>query len=304
MPGVHFGCKHKGLGLSSPTMDLTIRAARPEDAPICGPICYQAFKHINNAHNFPPDFPNPEMAVGLLTTMIAHPEIYVVVVERDGRVIGSNAMDERAPIGGIGPITVDPTVQNRGVGRALMQHMLDRAAARKFPGVRLVQAAFHNRSLSLYTTLGFDPREPLSCLQGAPLNATIPGFAVRAATAADLEACNHLCLRVHGHTRSGELRDAVRSNTARVVERHDRITGYATGIAFFAHAVAETNDDLKALIAAAPAFLGPGFLVPTRNAELLRWCLNQGLRITQPMTLMSVGLYNQPQGAWLPSIAF
>ena len=66
----------------------------------------------------------------------------------------------------------------------------------------------------------------------------------------------------------------------------------------------ETNEDLKALIGAAPAFGGPGFLVPTRNGDLLRWCLEQGLRITQTMTLMSVGLYNEPQGAWLPSIAY
>jgi hypothetical protein len=32
--------------------------------------------------------------------------------------------------------------------------------------VRLVQAAFHNRSLSLYTKLGFDTVEPLSNMQG------------------------------------------------------------------------------------------------------------------------------------------
>jgi len=44
-----------------------------------------------------------------------------------------------------------------------------------------------------------------------------------------------------------------------------------------------------ALIAAAPAFLGPGFLVPTRNARLLRGCLEQGLRIQQPLTRMAMG---------------
>ena len=167
-----------------------------------------------------------------------------------------------------------------------------------------MQAAFHNRSLSLYTKLGFDPREPLSCMQGAPLHLAIPGYPVRPATLDDLAACNQVCARVHGHTREGEVRDAIEHGTATVVEHHGRITGYATGIAFFAHAVGETNTDLKALIAAAPAILGPGFLVPTRNADLLRWCLAHGLRIVQPMTLMSMGLYNEPQGAFLPSIAF
>jgi hypothetical protein len=170
--------------------------------------------------------------------------------------------------------------------------------------VRLVQAAFHNRSLSLYTKLGFDPREPLSCIQGSPLARALPGYEVRAATENDITDCNRVCMQVHGHTREGELRDGIQMGSATVVESDDRIVGYASGLAFFSHAVAESNEGLKALIAAAPAFLGPGFLLPTRNAELLRWCLANGLRIVQPMTLMSNGLYNEPQGAYLPSISF
>ena len=92
--------------------------------------------------------------------------------------------------------------------------------------------------------------------------------------------------------------------SATVVERGGRLTGYATAVAFFGHAVGDTNDDIKALIAAAPVFLGPGFLVPTRNGELMRWCLANGLRLVHQLTLMSVGLYNEPRGAYLPSIAF
>ena len=285
-------------------MAITLRRGTPADAEVCGRICYDAFYAISTAHNFPPDFPNPEVSIGVLSMMLAHPGFYVVVAERDGAIVGSNGVDERSAIAGIGPITVNPSAQNSGVGRQLMQHVIERAAARHAPGVRLVQAAFHNRSLSLYTKLGFDPREPLSCLQGAPLKMTIPGYAVRTATRDDVAACNQVCLRVHGHTRDGEVRDAVQQGLATVVEHAGRITGYATGIAFFGHAVGENNTNLKALIGAAPVFGGPGFLLPTRNAELLRWCLEHGLRITQPLTLMSMGLYNEPQGAFLPSIAF
>jgi hypothetical protein len=89
-----------------------------------------------------------------------------------------------------------------------------------------------------------------------------------------------------------------------VAERDGRITAYATQIGWSGHAVAESNEDLKALIAAAPAFAGPGFLLPSHNTELFRWCLDHGLRMVQPMTLMSVGLYNEPGGAYLPSIVF
>jgi hypothetical protein len=62
--------------------------------------------------------------------------------------------------------------------------------------------------------------------------------------------------------------------------------------------------DLKALIGAAPGFPGPGFLLPTRNSEMLRWCLERGLRIVQQMTLMSLGLYNEAQGAFMPSVIY
>jgi GNAT superfamily N-acetyltransferase len=283
---------------------VTIRRAKPEDAPVCGQICYDAFSTINSAHNFPPDLPEPGVAVGLLSMMFSHPGFYCVVAELDGRIAGSNCLDERSAITGVGPITIDPKVQNRGIGRELMRAVMDRSRESNRPGIRLVQAAFHNRSLSLYTKLGFDAVEPLSVMQGAALKRRLEGFVVRPATAADLEACNRLCQNVHGHHRGGELADALQRGGAMVVERAGRITGYTSGTAFFGHSVAETNPDMQALIAAADAFGGPGILVPTRNAALFRWCLENGLRVVEPMTLMAMGLYNQPAGAFLPSILF
>jgi len=132
----------------------------------------------------------------------------------------------------------------------------------------------------------------------------LPGYDVRPCTDEDVGNCNRVCMDVHGHTREGELRDAIQMGAAMVVELAGDIVGYATGIAFFSHAVAESNEALKALIAAAPAFIGPGFLLPTRNAEMMRWCFDHGLKIVQPMTLMTIGLYNEPRGAYLPSILF
>lgn len=285
-------------------MNVTLRPGNAADAQPCGAIGYDAFKTIADQHNFPPDFPSPEVASEVLAWLLAHPGFYAVVAELDGRVIGSNFLDERSTVAGIGPITVDPAIQNRAVGRRLMQQVLERATERRFPGVRLVQAAYHNRSLSLYARLGFVAREPLSTMQGAPLAVQIPGYTVRRATVHDVDVCNQVCVRVHGHDRNGELLDAVKQGTATIVEHGGRITGYATPVAFLGHAVGETNDALKALIGAAPAFPGPGFLLPTRNGELFRWCLDHGLRVVQPMTLMSIGLYNEPAGAFLPSVLY
>lgn len=285
-------------------MTICIRPATEEDVKACGAICYAAFRAIASAHNFPPDFPDPEAAEGLTKMTIAHPEVHSVVAEIDGRVVGSNFLWEQCSIAGIGPITIDPEAQNAGIGRRLMETVIERAAETSPAGVRLVQAAYHGRSLSLYTKLGFDPREPLTNLQGPAISKSIPGYTVRQATEQDLEACNSVCRAVHGHDRGGEVRDAIGKRTATVVERDGRITGYATLIGFFGHAAAETTADIRALIAAAPSFTGPGLLVPTRNADLLRWCLQEGLRVVQPMTLMSRGYYQEPQGAFLPSILF
>jgi predicted N-acetyltransferase YhbS len=285
-------------------LNIKLRTATAEDARQCGEICYRAFKTIADEHNFPADFASPELAVTALSGLIAHPHIYGVVAELDGQIVGSNFVDERSIIAGIGPITVDPSVQNRAIGHELMQHVLTRVEERRFAGVRLVQTAYHNRSLSLYVKLGFVAREPLSVVQGQPLGVQIPGYIVRQAKVEDLSACNKLCLRVHGHDRRGELHDAISNGTATLIEHNGRITGYATTIAFFGHAVGETNENLKALVSAAKEFLGPGFLVPTRNTELLRWCLEHGLRIVQPMTLMTIGLYNEPAGVFLPSVLF
>ena len=115
---------------------------------------------------------------------------------------------------------------------------------------------------------------------------------------------NSLCLRVHGHTRAGEVREAVEAGTARVVERLGRIAGYTTGIGYFAHSVAETNDDLRALICEAEAFGTPGFLVPLANNDLFRWCLDQGLRVFFVTNMMTLGLYQEPEGAYLPSVGY
>jgi predicted N-acetyltransferase YhbS len=283
---------------------VVIRRATPADAEVCGRICFKAFGTLAEKHNFPPDFPAPEISVHVLSTMFSHPSFFCVVAEQDGRIIGSNCLDERTPIAGVGPITIDSGAQNRTVGRKLMQAVMTRATERKIAAVRLVQAAYHNRSLSLYAKLGFVVREPLACMQGIPIHRTPLGYHVRPAEPSDLATCNDLCVRVHGHDRGGELNDAIQQGTAVIAESEGRIKSYASSIAFFGHAVGESNQDLQALISAAPEFQGPGILVPTRNAALFRWCLENGLRVVQPMTLMTTGLYNEPAGSYLPSILF
>jgi hypothetical protein len=236
--------------------------------------------------------------------MLGHDGYAGFACERAGAVIGFTFVDERGPIAGIGPVVVDPAAQDEGVGRLMLEAALARSRSRGAAGVRLVQTAYHYRSLALYAKLGFVVREPLSVLQGTVPAVASPGVEVRPAGPDDVVACDALCERVHGHERSGELRDAIADGTARVARRDGRLTGYATGFGYGWHAVAETNDDLIGLLGSAEAFMGLGVLVPSRNAALLRWCLDRGLRIVQQSTLMTIGLYNEPAGAWLPSITY
>ena len=107
---------------------VKVRRAAPEDADVCGRICYEAFTTLHQQHQFSPDFPSAEVAIGLLHMLFSHPQFYCVVAEINGQIVGSNCMDERSVIGGIGPISIAPTAQNRSIGRLLMRAVMNRAA--------------------------------------------------------------------------------------------------------------------------------------------------------------------------------
>ena len=290
--------------------DLRLRPGVINDAKEVGKIIFEAFSGIADKHGFPREFPTVDIGINVASSFLSNPGFYSVVAEDtegDGnKVIGSNFLDERSNIvAGVGPITIDPKFQNKGAGRQLMSNVMERARSKNYPAIRLLQTSYHNRSLALYTSLGFDVREPISTMQGKPISAVIPGRSVRVATQSDLESCNAICRAIHGHDRNGELRDSIKQGTAKVVLHGDKITGYTSGLTYFNHSIGFTNDDLKALIASATdCYGGPGILIPTRNAELFRWCLDNGLRLIHQLTLMTVGMYNEPAGSYMPSILY
>lgn len=283
---------------------IDIRPVTQDDVAACGRIAYEAFRSIAERHGFPPDIPNADVATGGMEKLLSGPGFYGVVAERDGKVIGSNWLDERNAISGIGPITVDPAVQDAGVGRQLMQAVIERSDARGFPGNRLVQAAYHMRSLSLYTRLDFVAREELVVMNGVPADTGLQSYTVRAMSLDDIDTCNRLCVAVHGFHRGGELQGALAASTAFVVERDGAIAAYTTGLGFFGHTVGQTTSAICALLAGAPHMPGPGILMPVRNYSLFRWCLDRGMHAVMAMTLMTRGLYQNPDGPYLPSILY
>ncbi len=285
--------------------EVTIREVAPGDAEACARICFEAFGAIHDHHRFPRDFPALEAATGLMATWIPHPSVWGVVAERDGRIVGSNFLDERGPIRGVGPITVDPNGQNAGVGRRLMEAVLERGQGA--PGIRLLQDGFHMRSLSLYESLGFDVKEPVAVASGSPSSDPTDEVEVRALTEGDLDECEALCKKVHGFERTNELRDAIQGLKPFVAVRDGRITAYASSVAFWPmnHGVAESDQDMQALLLGAAAAVDEpiAFLVPLRS-ELFRWSLEAGLRLVKPMNLMALGEYHEPRGPWFPSVLY
>jgi GNAT superfamily N-acetyltransferase len=287
---------------------IDIREMEPGDGEECARIVYEAFGGFQDHHRFPRDFPTLEAAAQLTSNFIAHPGIWGVVAEAEGRIVGSNFLDERAEITGVGPITVDPDAQGHGIGRRLMEAVMTRGAAAR--GIRLFQDSFNMQSLALYASLGFEVKEPAVVMSGVSRSGPAAGTEVRPLEEGDLQECERLCVSVHGFERTSELRDALQVPVLSpfVALRDGRVTAYATTLTFFpaAYGVAETEHDMCALIAGALAAGGQpaSFLLPTRQAGLLRWCLGEGLRAVKPMTYMTTGEYQEPDGCWIPSVLY
>ena len=288
-------------------MGLVIRSIREADVETCGKIGFQAHKAISSAHGHPSEQPSIEFAVGMIKTLLANPNSWGALAERDSQILGSIFLHvfPPSPVAAIGPLTVEPSAEG-GVGRALMEASLVEARKRGYEQVRLVQSPSHLRSFVLYTKCGFTLREPLFLMHGNPVPSILgKKHDVRAARPEDISVCNEICISIHGFSREMELRQAIDQRVATVnIDKGGNITGYAAGLGFLGHAVAKTNEVLKALVANASAILGPGFFVPSRNSDLLRWLLDVGFRIVWPANLMTVGNYQDPTAPFLPSIAY
>lgn len=288
-------------------LTVTTPAIRPMeagDADACGRVAFEAHQHVATLHHTPPEHPTVEFSIAMFSTKLRDPRCTGWVSERAGQVVGSVFLNTFTPtVAAIGPLTVLPACEG-GVGRALMQQALEHASASGVDSVRLVQSPSHLRSLALYASLGFEVREPLAMTSGALPEHGIAGAATRRATAADIPQCDAVAARTTGVCRHSELHQAIERGTATVIERGRVVRGYSTGVGITGHVVADTTEDLIALLCGTPRLPGPGFFVPIRNGMLLQWSLASGLRLAWPALLMTKGTYAPVTGAYVPSIAF
>ena len=242
-----------------------IRPIEQNDIEICGKIGYEAHKTISSAHGYPSEQPSEEFGIDLIRRLLGNPNSWGILAERQGKTLGSVFLHKfpPSPVAVIGPLTVHPSSEGSSVGRMLMDAVLAQAKKQNHDQIRLVQSPSHIRSFVLYTKSGFTLREPLFLMQGQPLKDWINTSSEDVHIVhddRDVSKCNDLCKLTYGFSREMELRQAKDQGVTTMIESDGVTTGYAAGIGIFGHAVAKSNEDLKALIANASIILGPGSL--------------------------------------------
>ncbi len=280
-------------------MMISVRQATEADIDACAQAMYIAFLTIDKRHHFSSYFTDLDHARMATQNLITNDNIYGLVAEADGRVVASAFMNEKRPIRAVGPVSVHPDFQNRGIGRKLMDMLLDRA--NDAPSVRLTQDAFNTGSLALYTSLGFNTVEYLALIQGKFKSQAPSDLKFRPVFKTDFDKCIALCQKVVGF-------DRVPGNPIDMycVIHNDRITAYTVDLSTDGYTLGETEADIQALILniAAKTSGELAFLVPTSYPNLLRWCLSEGMRITKPLNLMVKGEYQTPRGIYLPNLLY
>lgn len=285
---------------------MAIELTRPvaADGAALADICYRAFKDISDRHGYESDFHNVQFAQMVISGCIANESGYSVAANVDGTLAGSNFFSFTDEVAGVGPVSVDPERQGAGAGRALMEDLLRAAKEQGIERVRLMQDAFNMTSLALYASLGFDTKHPAALLE--PVPKAHPD--VRLMAPDDLDAVEALSLDIYKVSRRDDAGQHIGRGPFKpfVRERNGRIVGYFV-IGMVGHGCAESEDDLLVLAQHAASEAPPEIarcFCPLREGSLYRKMLAAGFRNRKVMNLMTIGPYDEPEGAWMPSVGY
>lgn len=268
-------------------------------------ICHRAFDSLHERHAIPRDVPTEEVGGLIIGGVLRRADYVGRVAVVDGRIAGSNFVLLADKVCGVGPITVDPAIQSRGVGRVLMQWAIDEARRRRGEGaeLRLFQEAVNTTSLSLYTGLGFRWRDTAALMQPKP--AEKDDASVRAMTPDDLAHVDRLSLRHFGSSRANDAAQLLKMGIPGFVrERQGRVVGYQFA-SLFGHAAADTDEDLLAMAGQAARHVPEPMamtIVPMSRDSLFRRALAAGYRVRKVLNYMSLQAFEAPSGPTFPSI--
>jgi L-amino acid N-acyltransferase YncA len=136
---------------------MTVRAADPDDWPMIWPFYSQIVK-AGETYAIDPAITSDE---GRAQWMQPPPGATFVAVDENGTVVGSASVYRNRPAGGAhvasASFMVDPQSGQRGVGRALGEHVLSWARSQGFKAMQFnAVVATNTRAVRLWESLGFE----------------------------------------------------------------------------------------------------------------------------------------------------
>jgi ribosomal protein S18 acetylase RimI-like enzyme len=154
-------------GRAEPT-DPIVRRATTADLPHLGRLgaLLVEVHHAFDAQRFlPPRVGLPSDYAGYLGRQMDDPDVVMLVADDGGEVVGYayGALDGydymalRGPAGLLHDIIVDPGYRRRGVGRRLLEAVIENMTARGAPRLVLSTAARNEAAQRLFASVGFRP---------------------------------------------------------------------------------------------------------------------------------------------------
>lgn len=286
-------------------MSVELIPARPEHLAHLARICHLAFNTLHERHRVPPDVPTEEVGQLIISGVLLRPDYVGAVAVESGRILGSNFLLLADEVCGVGPITVDPEVQSRGVGRLLMQWVIDEAKRRRGSdaSVRLFQEAVNTASLSLYARLGFHWRDAAALMQPKPADAD--DTSIRPMTPDDLPDVERLSMEHYGSSRARDAAQLLKLGLPAIIRRRGERTVAYHIASLFGHGSGETDEDLLALAAQAARQVPPPMavvIVPMSQPSLFHAALAAGFRVAKVLNYMSLEAFRPMPGPSMPSI--
>ena len=290
-------------------MTFEIRRMTREDIPEVGRIGVEAFNDLMARHNRPPLYPDPQVGPLAATAYVSiDPERSLVAIE-EGRIIGSIFYRRRGETVSVGPATVAPAAQGRGVGTKLFQTVIEREP--NASSMRIMQDSLNLASFELLVRIGYSLGEEVAMF-------TLPaGFreehesdpAVRVARTEDLGDILALDRRLFGSDRKRDFEFLRRFGKILAIHSGKTLEGYLAqmptpGRTMLGPGGADSPEALRHLVQhAVGETLGElSLFVPARDYENIKPLLAKGFRLVGLSNLMYRGSWAPPAGAYTYSL--
>jgi GNAT superfamily N-acetyltransferase len=290
-------------------MSFEILKMTRDDIPDVGRIGVEAFNDLMARHNRPLLYPDPQVGPLAATAYLSiDPERSLVATEGE-KIVGSIFYRKRGETISVGPATVAPAAQFRGVGTKLFRTVIEREP--NAGSMRIMQDSLNLASFELLVRIGYSLGEEVAMF-------TLPaGFreeretdpAVRVARTEDFAEILAMDKRLFGSDRRRDFEFLRRFGKILTVHSGKTLEGYLAqmptpGRTMLGPGGASSPEALRRLIVhAVGETLGELSLVlPARGSEIVKPLLETGFRLVGLSNLMYRGRWEPPAGAYAYSL--